>query len=120
MCTTTSRTSFVRIWPLSTSSFYTFETRRDFESIRYLDKVGRVFSFLPFASFARHLTFCNGSTRIVDGEYVDDRYTGGVEYIFELLWQFKDKFLVEKYGIWLVGQDRNLGLKVCCFLLLLL
>lgn len=51
-------------------------------------------------------------TKIVEGEFVDEKYTGGSEYIFELLWQSNDKDLVENFGIWLVRNDRDLGIKV--------
>jgi hypothetical protein len=49
----------------------------------------------------------------VEGEYVDDKYTEGLDGIFGLLWKSKEKFLVERYGLWLVKRDPRLGLKVC-------
>lgn len=50
--------------------------------------------------------------RIVEGTYVDLRYTGGLSYIYNLLWDSGERDLVETYGIWLLGQDRDLALKV--------
>lgn len=51
-------------------------------------------------------------TRLVEGIYVDDGFTGGIKKISDLLWKSKDMRQVEKYGIWLLQRDRVLGLKV--------
>lgn len=48
----------------------------------------------------------------MEGIYVDPRYTGGLSYIYNLLWDSEDRDLVETYGVWLLGQDRDLALKV--------
>jgi hypothetical protein len=55
------------------------------------------------------------SIRIVEGKYVDEQYTGGLQQIFDLLWKTKDKDLIEHYGMWLLQRDRLLGLKVRLF-----
>ncbi|KAK4698396.1 vacuolar protein sorting-associated protein 3, partial [Phenoliferia sp. Uapishka_3] len=51
-------------------------------------------------------------TKLVDGEYNDATYTGGVQRIFDTLWESRDKSLVEKYGVWLIQRDQALGLKL--------
>ncbi|KAL8283319.1 hypothetical protein RQP46_005729 [Phenoliferia psychrophenolica] len=51
-------------------------------------------------------------TKLVEGVYVDATYTGGTKTIFDTLWLSKDRFVVEKYGVWLIQHDRALGLKL--------
>jgi hypothetical protein len=49
--------------------------------------------------------------RVVEGTYVDEGFTNGLQQIFDLLWKTKDKAIVERFGLWLLQRDRALGLK---------
>lgn len=62
----------------------------------------------------RHGSCANemSTRRIVEGVYVDEGYTNGLQQIFDLLWRTKDLDLVERWGVWLLQRDRALGLKV--------
>ncbi|GJN90241.1 hypothetical protein Rhopal_003240-T1 [Rhodotorula paludigena] len=51
-------------------------------------------------------------SRIVDGEYADETYEGGVGQIYDLVWRSKDKALVEKYGLWMLKHDQARALKL--------
>ncbi|KAK9898088.1 hypothetical protein P389DRAFT_170226 [Cystobasidium minutum MCA 4210] len=51
-------------------------------------------------------------TELVDGEREDPRFTDGLQKIFNLLENATDTDLVTKYGLWLVGHDRDLGLRI--------
>ncbi|GAA5979077.1 hypothetical protein JCM5350_007058 [Sporobolomyces pararoseus] len=52
--------------------------------------------------------------KVVDGEYRDRDFekNGGIKQVFDLLWKLKDQGLVETYGLWLLENDRELGLRL--------
>ncbi|KAM0748698.1 hypothetical protein T439DRAFT_70364 [Meredithblackwellia eburnea MCA 4105] len=51
-------------------------------------------------------------TKLVEGVYVDEKFSGGVRKVFDLVWGSEDRLMVEKYGLWIMQRDRTLGLKL--------
>ncbi|SCV74998.1 BQ2448_8027 [Microbotryum intermedium] len=51
-------------------------------------------------------------TKVLDGTYEDEQYAGGAQRFFDLLWEAEDKKLIDRFGVPLIKQDRELGLRL--------
>jgi hypothetical protein len=50
--------------------------------------------------------------RLFDGIYVDPEFINGLALIYDVLADSRDKLIVEQYGLWIIGRDVSMGIKV--------
>ena len=50
--------------------------------------------------------------RLYDGIYVDPEFINGLALIYQLLADSRDKLIVEQYGLWMIGHDVSMAIKV--------
>lgn len=50
--------------------------------------------------------------RLFDGIYVDPEFVNGLALIYDVLADSRDELIVEQYGLWIIGRDVSMGIKV--------